>query len=115
MTITNATQIDDLLDLVHDYWFNIEKVSLDRESKSVTIQTEPYRRALEQSSASGITVTVKNVDGLIIKDTEHVRDYDINEITFDQATRTIMIMGGIPIEIILRVSALEIQTSPTNK
>ncbi len=113
MIITEAMQIGDLLDLIHDYWFNVELVSLDRRSKSVTFHVEPNHDALEQGSSSGITVTVQNVDDLIIKDTERVRDYDINEITFDPATRIIMITGGIPIEIILRVSALEIHASPT--
>jgi hypothetical protein len=115
MIITEAAKIGDLLDLVHDYWFNVEKVTLDRRSKSVTFQVEPFRDALEQGSPSGITVTVKHVDDLNIKDTERVRDYDINEITFDPTTRSIMITGGIPIEIILRVSALEIQASPISE
>jgi hypothetical protein len=114
MIITETMQIGDLLDLVHDYWFNVEMVSLDCRSKSVTFHVEPNRDALGQGSPSGITITVKNVEDLSIKDAERVRDYDINQITFDPATRNIKITGGIPIQIILRVSALEIQASPTN-
>ena len=111
MIIRDGKQLTELMDLVHDHWFNLETVALDPKSRSVVLYVEPRRSALAQGSCRGITLTVKNVEDLTVKDTEHVRDYDINEITFDPTTRTIVLTGGIPIEIVLRVSALEIDAS----
>ncbi len=112
MIITEGKQLPKLLDLVHDYWFNVEQLALDPETRSVVLRLEPSHSALIQGSSSGFGVVIMNVDELTIKDTEKVRDYDINEITFDPTERTLVLTGGVPIEIAFRVSALEIRVSP---
>jgi hypothetical protein len=114
MTITDSKQLPELIDLVHDYWFNVEQLALDPKTSSVVLRVEPSHSALNQGSASGLRVVIKNVEDLTIKDTEKVRDYDINEIIFDPATRTLLLTGGIPIEVVFRVSALEIRVSPAS-
>jgi hypothetical protein len=111
MTVTEKGQLSGLLDLIHDYWFDAEKVALDRASKSVVLHVERRHYDLATGSPHGVNVTVKNVEDLTIKDTEHVRDYDINEITFDASTHTLVLTGGIPIEIVFSVSALEIHAT----
>ena len=108
MTITDIKQLPELLDLIHDLWFNVETVILDSATRFVNFRVTPNRSDLDKTSFPGITITVKNVEDLKIKDTERVRDYDVNEIKFDRETRTLKLTTGIPIEIIFRVTALEI-------
>ncbi len=112
MTITDFKQLPELVDLVHDHWFDVERIGYDRDHKAVTFRVEPRKADLAKGTGKGLLIEVRNVEDLNIRDTEKVRDYDINEITFDPATRTIALTGGIPIEIRIRVRDLEIHASP---
>jgi hypothetical protein len=109
MIFTDPSQFSDLHELIHDRWFNVEHVLLDPETRSVVIHIEPSGRALRWGgSARGAIFTVRNVEDLMINNTEKVRDYDINEVTYDEATRTLVLAGCIPIEIVFRVTRLEL-------
>ena len=109
MTITSITQIGDLLNLVHDRWFNVERVALDKEHKVVAIHLEAKKADLAKGSKAGIRLLIKNVESLTMKDTEKVRDYDLNEIKFDVASSRVIITGGIPITIEIKVSSLNVE------
>ena len=111
MTVTDRNQLPELLDLIHDHWFNVETVTLDHASKLVSFRVEPRHAALAKGSPDGVMVVIKNVDDLEIKDTEKVRDYNINEIKFDPETRTLVLTGGVPIELVFHVTDLEIHAS----
>jgi hypothetical protein len=52
---------------------------------------------------------IKNAEALTINDTENVRDYDVNEVQFDVAGSRVIITGGIPITIVVKVTALNIE------
>jgi len=104
-----------LVDLVHDCWFDAEALAIDPKTQSIVFRVEPKHSALARGSPRGIVVAIKNVLNLSIQDTERVRDYDINEITFDPTARTISISGGIPITIVIEVAALEIHASSANQ
>ena len=109
MTITNATQFGDLLNLVHDRWFNVEQVVSDKEQKTVALHLERKKANLTGGSKDGIRLLIKNVEALTINDTEKVRDYDVNEVKFDAASGCLIITGGIPITIEVKVTALHIE------
>ncbi len=109
MTITSVTQIGDLLDLVHDRWFNVERVVLDKEHKVVALHLEVKKVDLAKGSKTGIRLLIKNAESLTINDTEQVRDYDLNEIKFDAASSRVIITGGIPITIEVKVGQLELE------
>jgi hypothetical protein len=109
MTITSANQLEDLLNLVHDRWFNVERVALDKEHKTVAILLEAMKTNLAKGSKDGIRLFIKNAEALTINDTEKVRDYDLNEIKFDVASGRLIITGGIPITIEVKVTALNVE------
>lgn len=109
MTITNSTQLGGLLNLVHDRWFNSERIALDKETKTVAIHLENKKANLAKGSKDGITLLIKNAEALTVNDTEKVRDYDLNEINFDAASSRLIITGGIPITIEIKVTALTIE------
>jgi len=87
VTITSANQLGELLNLVHDRWFDAERVALDKERKTVAIDLEVKKANLAKGSKDGIRLLIKNAEALTINDTEKVRDYDLNEIKFDAAER----------------------------
>ena len=109
MTATTANQIGDLLKLVHDHWFNAEHIALDKERKMVAIHLEEKKANLAKGSKDGIRLLIKNAEALTVNDTEKVRDYDLNEIKFDAANHRLIITGGIPITIEVKVTALNIE------
>ena len=111
MTIINTNQLSELLDLIHDYWFNLDEIELNRNTRSIIIFAAPTHAELKHRSA-GRTIVIKNAEELNIIDTEKVRDYDINEITFNVETCTLSITCGIPLKIDVRVSVLEIDVLP---
>jgi hypothetical protein len=109
MTITSPNQLGDLLDLVHDRWFDAERVALDKERKAVVIHLEEKKANLARGLKDGISLVINNAEALAVNDTEKVRDYDINEIKFDAASGRLIITGGIPITIEVKVTALNIE------
>jgi hypothetical protein len=109
MTITSATQLGDLLNLVHDRWFNVEQVVSDKKQKTVALHLERKKANLKDGSKDGIRLLIKNVEALTVHDTEKVRDYDVNEVKFDAANGRVVITGGIPIIIEVKVTALNIE------
>src|SRR6266498_1820136 len=46
MIITEATRLPGLVDLVHDCWFDVEKIEFDRERKRAAFRVEPNRSYL---------------------------------------------------------------------
>jgi hypothetical protein len=111
MTITTANQIGDLLNLVHDHWFNVEGIVLDKEQKTVTIHLEEKKVNLAKGSKDGITLVIKNAEALTVNDSEKVRDYDLNEIKYDAPNGRLIITGGIPVTIEVKVSSLDIEVA----
>jgi len=111
MTVTDPRQLTTFVDLVHDWWFDLGTLVFDQARKTVTLRVHRNRSALANPRLGGIDLDVRNVNELIIKDTERVGYYDINEIVFNAGEGTILLTGGIPIELIFRVSALDIRAS----
>jgi hypothetical protein len=110
MTINSATQLGGLLNLIHDRWFNVEQVVFDKERKTVALHLERKKTKLRDDSKDGITLLIKNAEALAIHDTEKVGDYDVNEVQFDVASNCVIITGGIPITIEVKVTALNMET-----
>lgn len=109
MTITTANQTGDLLNLVHDYWFNAERIALDKERKMVVIHLEEKKSNLAKGSKDGIRLLIKNAEAFTVNDAEKVRDYDLNEIKYDTPSGRVIITGGIPITIEVKVTSLNIE------
>jgi hypothetical protein len=74
MPITSANQLGELLNLVHDRWFDAEHVALDKERKTVAIHLEENKADLAKGSKDGIRLLIRNAEALTVNDTEKVRD-----------------------------------------
>lgn len=109
MIISTNNQLPQLLDLVHDHWFNVERIALDKQQKTVSIHLERKKASLAKGSETGIRLLIRNAESLTITDTERVRDYDLNDIKYDSESRSLIITGGIPIRIQIEVTSLHIE------
>jgi hypothetical protein len=110
MIATDATQLRKIVGLVHDHWFDAERITLDKGQRTVAIHLEKRKADLARGSKDGIRLLIKNAEALSVNDSEKVRDYDLDEIKFDAAGNRVIITGGIPITIEVRVTALNIET-----
>jgi hypothetical protein len=111
MTIRTTNQIGDLLNVIHDHWFDAERIALDKNQKTVTIHLEKKKANLAKGSNDGIVLIIKNAEALTVNDSQKVRDYDLNEIKYDALNRNLVITAGIPITIEIRVSSLDIEVT----
>lgn len=110
-TITEPNQIESLLGLVHDWWFDVSQIVYDRNARTVTFRLEPRQNELVSPSGRGVTLKINKVRELEINDTERVRYYDLNEIGYDTTSQTIKLTGGVPIEIHILTEGLSIEAS----
>ena len=53
MTITSPNQLGDFLDLIHDRWFDAERVTLDKGKKAVVIHLQEKRAELAEGLCGG--------------------------------------------------------------
>jgi hypothetical protein len=109
VTISNPSQLRELIDVVHDLWFNVESLVLCEADKSLTIELEPRKSDLSWPSKKRVRMIIRQVKDMVIKDTEKVRDYDIDEINFDPSRGKLAITCGIPLVVELTVDRLEIE------
>ena len=109
MTVTDSSHLPQLLDLVHDLWFDIGQLTRSFADQTVKIYFQKNSRNFTERLEDGLLLIIKNVEQLNIKDTEKVGYYDLNEIKYDSATHCLTITSGIPICIKIYVGSLDIE------
>ena len=112
MIVTRPEQISDLLDVVHDLWFDVERIKFDPEEKVVQIRLERDQKKLESGSNETVILKIRNASQLLVNDTEKVGYYDLNEVKYQNGR--VIITAGIPIDIQVEVGAFEIEV-PDNR
>ncbi len=53
------------------------------------------------------------VEKYVVRDTERVRLYDINELIYDPRARVLRITTGVPLEFVVRVTAFKVSAEET--
>ena len=95
-SITSATfsiaSRDSLLDHVHDRWFDLEQLHLDRESGLLTVPLADSKYGPFDGS-----ITIRPVIAYKIEDHAHIGVYDINEIAI--APPEIILTSGFPLRV----------------
>ena len=112
-----------LLDAIHDCWFEADRIIWDPQSGSVTIPFERkfyhlgsvrkwWQLARRTEETRQWELVVRNVSSCDVSDTEKVGRYDFNTIDYDASTGHLEFKTGVPIGIVLQVSALCIEARP---
>lgn len=104
-TITDTSQFDLVLGLIHDRFFALSEVMVQDGSKSTLALKESKGFWRPTFSSDTGTLTIHNVISLEVNDTEQVEFYDINLMEFSEEG-TLTIRTGIPLDIRFKVSSL---------
>ncbi len=107
ISIDNFSQINNVLDLVHDCWFDIEKIQFSEQDSILKLFFEEKKLFKFGKKKTGV-LKVKNVISYKIKESEYVGIYDINRIGFDEKNKTLFIITGIPLNFFIKVSSFNI-------
>lgn len=125
ISISEIEQIGEILDYVHDRYFDLDKVNFDKEKKILSIPlTIVLEDKIKEEKKYFIVSTwrnpiveaeliFKNVTGFTIEDKAEIGEADIN--TIYQEGEQLIIKCGIPVIIKLSVTSCEIECVASDK
>ena len=112
--VTSTSDLEELVDAVHDRWFDVDAVSLDAAKRELTI---PYWKAdlsrVPKSRDTGLLLdfdsqlVIQGVDSYTVQDSEQIGCYGFNEIHFNG--RQITITGEPYLTLTVPVDGLDIR------
>ena len=107
VNVTSADGIHAIVDELHDWWFDADAIEFDRERNTIRIpfRREPWRSGSEPADAALI---VRGAISLGLDDTEKIRFYDLNTISYDERTRSLVLTGAIPIVVTIGVERIDL-------
>jgi len=112
--------------LIHDCYFDIERIEADRDARRLIIPFEGDERHRKQTRLrSGdqpphaalvqCLLAIHNLRHYEIQDTEQVRFYNFNYLEYDPDKRRIRVATGIPISIHADVESLRVSVEITDE
>ena len=119
--------ISDVVDIVHDCWFDIEKLNFDSDASVLSIPFE--KEVIDETGALKAFLFLKKkqirivqyvlkilkVQEYTITDDAKIGRYDFNEIKFNKDLNQLVITSGFPMAITLTVRALDVEVVCTNE
>lgn len=98
--------VAEITGLVHDWWFDAGAVRHDRSRRTVTIGVARLQSGVQTPA---LWIVVYDVEQYHLRESVNVGHYDLNELRYDAASRTLNIVTGIPLEFEIRVSRLDVR------
>ncbi|HKI01711.1 MAG TPA: hypothetical protein VKK31_07020 [Thermoanaerobaculia bacterium] len=123
----SATQLAQINQFIHDQWFYTDDISFDDSAAVVTIRfTRPVPERERRIGRAGPLhkVEVPYCESFLrihharhwhVEDLQRVEMYDLNEVTYDSAAKTVRITTGIPITLFAEVDELEVSVEESGK
>jgi hypothetical protein len=123
--ICKPEELEKINDLLHDCWFDIDKISVDNntfklnftcclETRKRILKNYLFIKQFEIPEVEGI-LEIHEVKSYEIIDTEKVKNYDINELVFNPEINSISILTGIPLTIRIDVLSLKVSVAITDE
>ena len=109
MVVLHPSELSALVDLVHDLWFDVDQLERHPSCGAATIPLYERPDDLRQKRPPILTLVIKHVHSAVVKDSEHVGYYDIDQIRFDPVANVLTISGCIPLVVQFRVAKLHIE------
>lgn len=115
--VRDARELDGIINVVHDYWFDVDDVSFDESRRRLVIKFQrptvasrdtPPRLLARSRPLSDWVLEIEEVDGCHLEESEGVGKYDFNEILYSGADRSLTITTGIPLAFRMDVESLDI-------
>lgn len=124
IVVTNIQEVGKILDYVHDRRFQLSHIKVDKEKATLTIPLtvvsdipidrknflflKTWKNPVVESE-----LIIKNIINYAIKDEAQVGEADINIIT--KENNSILIKCGLPVEIKVKVTSVEIELIMSDK
>lgn len=114
ITVTSTRDLNELANFVHDLWFDLELVQQQLYARTIKLvfterppgfrtETERWRK-----QPTVCTLHVHDVISVQLVDTEGVQFYDVNRVKFDERTRVLDILTGIPLSLAFCLNKLNL-------
>lgn len=103
----SPTELQTVVDHIHDHWLNFDAIVFTNGTLRIPVTDRVCSRASEQT-AFPWSLLIHTVADWSFEDQARIGFYDITELTYDSAQRTITIMCGLPLVITAHVREVEI-------
>ena len=119
--VKDEKNIRDIVDLIHDCYFDLGKIVYEDEKQilKISIEKKDYGSREVQKKILLLkkyslpiyedVLEINNVEKYYIKDTEQIEHYDINNIEYFSKERIIKIKTNIPLLFEIKVSSLKLK------
>lgn len=108
MIISNSKDLNLLNNEIHDWYFDIESLFVDRNENTLKIRFSKNSKLLSLYKECKLLI-IKNVTIVDIIDSTKIRYYDLNEFKYNSEDGFLSITSGFPVEIRIRVSDLNLE------
>lgn len=107
---SDARGLDSIVDLIHDKWFGLSRVSEsgDRVTIPITGQSD-LRKAPAGSEELELVIGRVRAGTLRVCDDAHIEWYDINELSYAPHTGEIRLSSGFPLLVCVAVDAVNVE------
>ncbi len=125
--VKDPSDLPRIVGIIHDCWFDLDRIQFDAGDSALTIpfrcershEGSRIRWSVFFSRARGRCferlIRIGHVDSYSVVDTQKVRFYDFNELTYDPETKQIRITTGVPLEMTVTVKELDVSVEETDK
>lgn len=120
LRITDPHELPKLVELIHDRWLDAESITFDSENSTLSIR---YLKAKGSSPlfvnrvrypAFECSLKISKVESFSVQDTQKVRFYDMNTVTYDPRSMCIRLETGVPIKIQAVVNGFDLAAEETD-
>jgi hypothetical protein len=109
MIVTEAKKIKDLVNAIHDAYFDVDQIVFNESKKFVLMRFEVDPKRLKASpSSKTFYLRIEKVLKLNFEDTEKIGVYDVNTLKYTDNNKEIILSCGIPFLMKTKVKELRL-------
>jgi len=122
LSIDNCQGLPQIDELIHDCFFDLEKVTYDSALHTLTI---PFRGSALEHKGAFVThalgsgpeylLVISNVVSVDMRDDAHVRYYDFNRLELSNNGSEIFVLTGVPLLLKVAISDLKAEILRTER
>ena len=106
ITICDPMELSYITDVIHDWWFDLDNFR-EQHGRVRALDIRNESNACHQGLLSACKLMIYHINHVDITDTERIRYYDINEISFRDGC--LNITTGVPLGFRVTVSKLKLR------
>jgi hypothetical protein len=103
----SPVELETVVDHVHDHWLDLNAIQFTNRTLRIPVTDRVCSRVNEQTTFPW-SLLIQSVEEWSFEDRAKIGFYDITDLAYDSAQRTIQVMCGFPLVISARVRELDI-------